>query len=154
MRSLKSRGGLTHGRGLTESVRLTWIHTMHSCTDVHGAMTKLTQLPHTSTDKYREMGATRAKRDGADISKILLWFEEKDPFSRADGRLCSLSTGFTAVEGDGINCDMAEEVGASLQKQMDGAGFLDVVLKKGNCVKTLQQLQKGVIVETENDVSA
>ena len=26
MRSLKSRGGLSHGRGLTESVRLMWIH--------------------------------------------------------------------------------------------------------------------------------
>jgi len=147
MRSLKSHGGLTHGRGLTESVRLTWIHSMHSCADIHCAMTKLTQLPHTSTDQHREMGTTRAKRDGADMSKILAWFEVKDPFSRADGRLCCISTGVTAVEGDGINCDMAEEVGASLQKQMDGVGFLDVVLKKANFVKTLQQLHKGVIVE-------
>ena len=31
MRSLKSRGGLTRGRGLTESVRLTWVYTMHQC---------------------------------------------------------------------------------------------------------------------------
>ena len=29
MRSIKSRGGLTRGRGITETVRLQWIYTMH-----------------------------------------------------------------------------------------------------------------------------
>jgi len=27
MKALKGRGGLTHGRGITESVRLLWVHT-------------------------------------------------------------------------------------------------------------------------------
>ena len=39
MRSLKSRGGLTHGRGFPENVRLSWIYTMHQCASVHPAMT-------------------------------------------------------------------------------------------------------------------
>ena len=33
MRSMKSRGGLTRGRGMTYTVRLTWIHSMHACAD-------------------------------------------------------------------------------------------------------------------------
>jgi len=147
MRSLKSRGGLSHGRGLTESVRSMWVYTMHSCADIHGAMTEVTQLKHTATTEHKEMGATRTKRDVTDLSKIQAWFEDNDPFSRADGRLCCLSTGVTAKEGDGINCDVAEEVGACIQKEMDGVAFTDVVLKKRNCVKTLQLLHKGVTVD-------
>ena len=33
-RSIKSRGGLTRSRGMTDTVRLTWIHSMHTCADV------------------------------------------------------------------------------------------------------------------------
>ena len=33
MRSVKSRGGLTRGRGMTESVIAKWIHSMHRCGD-------------------------------------------------------------------------------------------------------------------------
>jgi len=53
----------------------------------------------------------------------------------------------SAEEGDGINCDEAEEVGACIQKEMDGVAFMDAVLKKRNCVKTLQLLHKGVMVD-------
>ena len=35
MRSIKSRGGLTRGRGLIETVRLQWIYSMHKCAEIH-----------------------------------------------------------------------------------------------------------------------
>jgi len=44
----------------------------------------------------------------------------------------------TAEERDGIKYDVAEEVGACIQTEMDGVVFVDVVLKKRNCMKTLQ----------------
>ena len=37
MRSIKSRGGLTRGRGMTDTVRLTWIRSMHACADIHNS---------------------------------------------------------------------------------------------------------------------
>ena len=39
MRSIKSRGGLTRGRGVTKTVRLQWIYSMHKCAAVHDAIT-------------------------------------------------------------------------------------------------------------------
>ena len=52
MRSTKSRdererggGGLT-GRGMTESVRLLWVGSMHRCSEIHEAMTSLTNMHH------------------------------------------------------------------------------------------------------------
>src|ERR1051325_10949592 len=44
MRSVKSRGGLTHGRGMTESVRLMWVNTMHICSSIHSTLTSLMDL--------------------------------------------------------------------------------------------------------------
>jgi len=40
MKSLKSQGGLTHGRGMSESVQLTWLKTMHKCATMHSAIAR------------------------------------------------------------------------------------------------------------------
>ena len=42
MRTIKSRGGLTRGRGMTESVRFLRIASMHHCASVHNAMSEIT----------------------------------------------------------------------------------------------------------------
>jgi len=76
-----------------------------------------------------------------------VWFDANDPFSQTDGRLYSLSSGLTATDGDGINCDMAEELGCKIHAQMDNAGFMDVVLRKKDQMKTLMRLQKSVVSE-------
>ena len=146
MRSLKSRGGLTHGRGLSENVRLCWIYTMHQCAAVHLAMTQLTGLQHSSSEQHVEMGKSRTHRDSADLMKILHWLEGHNPFTRCDSALTSLSTGLTARNDDGINCDSAEEVGQAIQNQMDGCAFSDVTVKKRSTIKTMIQLQKGIII--------
>ena len=44
MRSGKSQGGLTHGRGMTETVRTTWLSTLTECSTVHDAMVNLTEV--------------------------------------------------------------------------------------------------------------
>ena len=61
MRSLKTRGGLTRGRGITENVMLTWVHTMHVCTSIHGAMTTLTGNTHKTSNQHAELGRSRMK---------------------------------------------------------------------------------------------
>ena len=67
MRSIKSRGGLTRGKGMTNTFRLTWIHSMHACADVHNCMTELTNLQHKTSEQHTELGKNRIKRDNADF---------------------------------------------------------------------------------------
>ena len=43
MITIKSRGGLTRGRGMSEIVRMLWIYSMHRCSQVHESMTKFTE---------------------------------------------------------------------------------------------------------------
>ena len=79
MRSLKSRGGLTRGRGVTETVRLTWIHSMHGAASVHNSMTELTNARYTTSEQHIELGKSLMKRDKEDSLKLQEWLEVYDP---------------------------------------------------------------------------
>ena len=92
MRSIKSRGGLTKGRGVTEAVHLQWIYSMHKCAGIHDAMTTVTDLKHKTSEQHVELGISRSKRDFEDLSKIQEWFNEHEPFSLSEVRLRSLSS--------------------------------------------------------------
>ena len=72
MCSLKSRGGLTHGCGFSQNVRLSWIYTMHQCATVHLAVTELTGLQHNSSEQHVDMEKS-TQRDSADLMKMLHW---------------------------------------------------------------------------------
>ena len=52
MRSIKSRGGLTRGRGIIESVSLQWIYSMHKCAGIHDAMTPITNTKHKTSKQH------------------------------------------------------------------------------------------------------
>ena len=43
-RSVKGRGGLTSGRGFSESTRLQWVLRAHECAAIHEAKTSITSL--------------------------------------------------------------------------------------------------------------
>ena len=59
MRSIKSRGGLTRGRGYTESTRHQWVHIAHQCAVIHEAMTATTKSTLENSEQHVELGTTR-----------------------------------------------------------------------------------------------
>ena len=61
----------------------------------------------------------------------------------------SMSSGVTSVNGDGINCDDAENVGASIQEKLDCLSSAQSFIKGKEQVETLASLQKGVHVGDE-----
>ena len=147
MRSLKSSGGLTHGRGMDESVRTTWVKTMHKFATVNSAMSQLTNLENASEyDDHVDLGRSRRRRDFDDVTKLLQWFEDRNPFSLRDKRLHSLASGRAAADSDEITCDSAESVGLKIMKKMDGLPFKEVVLKKADRAKTLAQVNSKSVV--------
>jgi hypothetical protein len=44
MKEVKSKNGLTNGRGLSENVRTTWVKTAHMCAAIHTSMLAVTDL--------------------------------------------------------------------------------------------------------------
>ena len=77
MRSIKSRGGLTRGRGITESVRLQWILSMHKCAGIQEAMTMMTDMKTKASEQHIELGRSS---DFQDLLKIQEWFDQHEPF--------------------------------------------------------------------------
>ena len=150
MRSIKSRGGLTRGRGFINSVRLMWVHSAHVCGEVHNAMTILIGLQHQTSEQHIELGTSRIKRDNSDLIKVQNWFEKHDPFDQSEPNLKSLSSGVIASTESGINCvKKIEKVGEEIQKSLDRKVVQDASVKRKDMVKTLENLKSGVMIEKE-----
>ena len=149
MRLLKTRGGLTGGRGMTENVTLTWVHTVHECVQVHNAMIQLTGNHHQTSNQRGELGASWIKRHNDELEKIKLWIENHNPFYDNEPLLRSIATGLTGPEGDGITCDEVEKIGQAIQDQLDGISITEATIKKKDQMKTLEFLKIGEEIEKE-----
>ena len=63
MRSVKSQGGLTRGRGMNEFQRLVWLLSMPACAQVNLAMQTLTGVRYESSEQHKELGKARQTHD-------------------------------------------------------------------------------------------
>ena len=149
MRSTKSRGGITRGRGISESVRLVWLGSMHRRAGVHDAMASLTKLNWVSSEQHVELATSRRQRDMKDMNSFTSWLESHNPFDTTSKELRSISSGLTASEDDSINCDDAENVGRKLQEKLDGACFENVSMKRSEKIRSLTHLRDTVKVQNE-----
>jgi regulator of replication initiation timing len=141
MRSIKTRGGLTRGRGMSEDVRHLWVLSMSDTTLIHQAMTEATGLAIKSSEQHVEMGITRRSRDHRDCQKFLEWLQQRNPFLYKDNCLHSLSLGMISDERDAVNCDQAEKVGQAIQDKLDGISILASKIKRKDQVSSMMTLQ-------------
>ena len=151
MRSLKTSGGITRGRGITESVRQLWIGSMHRTASVHDAMSNLTKAYRKTSEQHIDLSTSRVNRDDNDYKEVLSWFNEHDPFNQ-DQSLKSLSTGLVANESGKINCDTAELVGYNIQQSLDNNTMNTAKIKRGENVRTLQDLHPFVKLKNQTYV--
>ena len=152
MRALKSRGGLSRGRGVSESVRLLWVNSMHRCAGIHNAMCSLTGEDRKTSEQHIELGSSRILRDNEDLNKIISWFHQHNPFDKTEGHLKSLTTGLSASDDQKINCDEAESVGLAIQRKLDNACVEDASIKRNDQVKCLDQLRDPIQINEKEKI--
>ena len=112
MRTIKSSGGLTRGRGFNESTRNQWIVTARQFASINESLSGITQVERSSSDQHKDMSTARKSRDESDFYKIYEWLKERNPFENREKHLISLSTGI--VGKSELNCDEAEMVGEKI----------------------------------------
>lgn len=144
MKVLKCRGGLTHGRGMTKSVRLQWVNTMSFFVSIHNAMVALTGKDHTYSYEHVEFSTARRKRDAVDIEKLINWFHDNNPHADDITVLKSKSSGLVSQPGDGVNCDQVDNVGRSIQLSLYKVAVADAKIKKMLTIKILEHLKPGI----------
>ena len=145
MGSLKSRGGVT--RGITDSVKLLLVSSMHPCAGIHDAMENLTQQRHRSSEQDVELGSSRIKRDNSDLKRLIDWFDAHEPFDPRQPLLQSISSGITALDEDGVNCDEAAKVGFLIQEKLNGMCIENASIKRKDHVKTLESRFPGIKID-------
>ncbi|XP_076806326.1 uncharacterized protein LOC143449882 [Clavelina lepadiformis] len=119
MKSLKSRGGLTRGRGLTETQRLIWVLSAPACAQVNETMQEFTGVKFLTSEQHKESTPARMSRDMKDIQDLIQYLTVRNPF-RKDGppSLRSIVIGIAAR--DSVNCDSAWDVGMKILALMPG----------------------------------
>ena len=79
MRSLKTSGGLTRGRGLTEQQRLIWLLSMSVCAEANHIMQDLTGVQFNYGKQNKDMSKTRQTRHMKDTVTILSGLATHNP---------------------------------------------------------------------------
>lgn len=127
MRSLKTTGGLTHGRGMTEKQRTIWLLSMPTCVDVNNAMQSVTGISYHTSDQHVGCSKPNIKRDDKDRRDILQFFQDRDPFCD-ECELHSIASG--VVAGNNVNVDSAKFIGKNILDDMTGKSVSEYKFKK------------------------
>ena len=126
MRSVKSSGGLTRGRGMGEAQRAEWLLSMHACADINNAMVDLSGVGFHTSDQHKEVSHARKERDKKDITSILSFLTDRNPFLD-DPSLRNIDTGTTADRR--VNADRTKEIGTNIIQSMSGQNILNFTYK-------------------------
>ena len=148
MRSLKTSGGLTRGRGISPSTIAKWVHSMPAATRVIDAMETFSGVACVTSEQHVDLRESNQRRDHADTATFLTWLNLHHPFQRASPLLASLASGVVASAA--VNCDDALSVGEASMKAMEGKVFSEIHLQRKNNVRSLASVTKAVKVRGED----
>ena len=134
MKNMKTTGGLTRGRGMTETQRLVWVLSSPICAEVNEALQGLTGVVYCTSEQHKEISQSRQERDTAHTTKILEYLKDRNPF-RDNGSLLNIANGISAESN--VNVDKAKEVGEHILDEMVGQSVLGFTFRKKNQAVTL-----------------
>lgn len=134
MRSIKSTGGMTRGREMSETQRAQWILSMPACSDINAAMQEFTGHKYESNDQHKEAYSSRIARDSKDVETLVDFLRERNPFS-PELNLRNIETG--CVAEDRVNVDSAKLIGDTILQNMENKIISGYSFKKSQKALTL-----------------
>lgn len=146
MRSMKSSGGLTRGRGITDSVLTKWICGSPAGTAICTSLEEFAGSAFAGEEQHVDFRDSRQKRDTLDRAKIREWFNDHPPFPEINS-LMSLSTGI--VGNSSVNCHQAMDIGTKTMNSFIGIKFGDIKQSKKNVVLSLASMNSTIRIGSE-----
>ena len=95
MRSMKASGGLTRGRGMTETKRLVWLMAHPVCAEVNNAIQQPICAQYNTSEQHKDLTTARQVKDMTDLCELLEFLESRNSFSD-NCSLRSIATGINA----------------------------------------------------------
>jgi hypothetical protein len=144
MRTIKTTGGLTRGRGMDELQRTRWLLAHPVCAEINEAMQELTEAEYQVSEQHKDMSEARKVRDHTDCLTILKYFQDYCPFMSND-ELYNTATGITADPT--CNQHKALEVGNAIIQKMEGHDAFEFSFRKKDQVVCMG----GHVVSSDGD---
>ena len=116
---------------------------MPACAEVHKVMQEVTGVSYESSEQqvqHVDSSPTRQKRDSKDIKALLKFLVGRNPFTNADTRLRSISSG--RIASDKVNAEDAGNIGEKILEKMVGKNVLQVKFTKESQVTTMKMNTK------------
>lgn len=132
MRSLKSSGGLTHGRGFSEEMRALWTMSTPITCENNNVLQEFNNLTYMTSEQHQESSEARMKRDHSEKIKEKLCI--CTPFS-PDPSLRNIVNGVVANEE--VNVHEFETVGNEIIEKIIGKSVFGITFKRKDRAKTL-----------------
>ena len=146
MRSVKTTGGLTRGRGMGETQRASWLLSMPACAEMNVAMQDLTEINYETSEQHEEMSTARLKRDEKDSKTVLVYLQNRNPFTD-DISLQNISTG--VVTQTSANAECAEVVGKAILTSVENESSIEYTFKKKDRITPIET-SSVVTIDGEN----
>ena len=134
MRNIKTHGGQTRGKGMTENRRLVWVLSMPVSTSINETMQKFSGVSYETSDQHKGVSAAGQARDVSDTVDLIDYLNERDPFVQNDS-LFNIANGMTAQER--VNVEKAREIGVNIVESMAGKSTDEFTFRKANQAVTL-----------------
>ena len=129
MRSVKTTGGMTRGKGMSEYQRAQWLLSMPACAAMNVAMQTFCGTDFHTSSPHKDTGKSRMERDYNDSQTFLSFLTERNPF--CEGTLLrNIETGITSDSS--VNAYKAVEIGNSILQAMIGKNIFDYSFKKSS----------------------
>ena len=149
MRSLKSCGGLTHGRDFNQVQRNLFVFSRPMCAQINEVFENMKNASFKqSCQQSKEIGASRIARDTVDCQKVEDFLKEHNPFSQHSKSLRNIVSG--VVAGKSVNVENAVEVGRGILADMEGKVVSEYSFKKSNQV--INMVQKIQLKTKDGDI--
>ena len=151
MRLLKTSGGMTHGRGITDSSLMKWVHASPHTIPICDALEKFTGTHATTSDQHKDLRVSNAARDSQDCEVFQNLLRDHSPFAHSDrDSLVSVATGTVADET--VNCDNAYTIGLQAAATVVDKSYTDIKLSRKDRVISISGSKDKVTVRGQEAV--
>ena len=129
MRSLKTTGGLTLGRGMGVKQRTRWLLAIPAGAEVNDMMQELTHKRFNTSEQHKDMSEARRVLDQNDVMEIFTFLTDHNQFD-SNREFHNIATRVTGVAS--ASPHKAVEVGEAILKKMEGQNALQYSFRKKN----------------------
>ena len=147
MRTMKTSGEQTRGRGFSRKSLAMWIGSMLSCIEVRQAIEQYCDVRTVTSEQHVVMRDSRQSRDADGDKKLVSWLNFHSSYSQQTSQLIPLS--ICIIDDGDTNCDETVECGSLAIAHMFGKKFAYVKLKRNDKVNSLSSVNKCVKIRRD-----